>query len=194
MNSTKVGQLILKLRKERNLTQLELANKLNLSDKTISKWERGLGCPDISVLRELSYIFEVNIEKILIGDLEPNDKDGGNMKRIKFYVCPDCGNISTCTGSAELSCCGRKLKDLKPTLEDENHKITVEEIENDYYVTIDHDMTKNHYISFVAYVGYDKVLIVKLYPEQNPCVRFPRFAKGKLYIYCNEHGLIQKSK
>lgn len=194
MDCTKVGQLILKLRKEKNMTQLELASKLNLSDKTISKWERGLGCPDISILRELSKVFEVNIEKLLIGDLEPNKKDGGNMKRLKFYVCHECGNISTCTGSAELSCCGRKLNALKPILEDENHKISIEEIENDYYVNIDHEMTKSHYISFVAYVTFDRVLIVKLYPEQNPSVRFPRFSKGKLYIYCNEHGLIEKRK
>lgn len=198
MNLEKVGSLILKLRKEKNMTQKQVADLLNISDKTVSKWERGLGCPDVSILTELSNIFDINIEKILLGDLEPNDVDGGNMKRIKFYVCPSCGNIISTTGEGEISCCGRKLKASIPSIIDDNHKISVEEVENDYYVEIDHEMTKEHYISFVAYVTYDRVLLIKLYPEQSPTVRFPRlcgkFERGKFYIYCNQHGLLMKGK
>lgn len=198
MDCEKVGNLILQLRKEKNMTQKQVADLLNISDKTVSKWERGLGCPDVSILTELSKIFDINIEKILIGDLEPNDKDGGNMKRIKFYVCASCGNIITTTGEGEISCCGRKLKPEVANLIDDNHKVTVEEVENDYYVTIDHEMTKEHYISFVAYVTYDRVLLIKMYPEQSPTVRFPRlagkFERGKFYIYCNQHGLLMKGK
>ncbi len=198
MNLEKVGSLILRLRKEKNMTQKQVADLLNISDKTVSKWERGLGCPDVSILTELSNIFGINIEKILLGDLEPNDVDGGNMKRIKFYVCPSCGNIISTTGEGEISCCGRKLKASIPNIVDDNHKISVEEVENDYYVEIDHEMTKEHYISFVAYVTYDRVLLIKLYPEQSPTVRFPRlcgkFERGKFYIYCNQHGLLMKGK
>lgn len=198
MDCEKVGNLILQLRKEKNMTQKQVADLLNISDKTVSKWERGLGCPDVSILTELSKIFHINIEKILIGDLEPNDKDGGNMKRIKFYVCANCGNIITSTGEGEISCCGRKLKPEVANLIDDNHKVTVEEVENDYYVTIDHEMTKEHYISFVAYITYDRVLLIKMYPEQSPTVRFPRlagkFERGKFYIYCNQHGLLMKGK
>lgn len=198
MNLEEVGSLILKLRKEKNMTQKQVADLLNISDKTVSKWERGLGCPDVSILTELSNIFDINIEKILLGDLEPNDVDGGNMKRIKFYVCPSCGNIISTTGESEISCCGRKLKASIPSIIDDNHKISVEEVENDYYVEIDHEMTKEHYISFVAYVTYDRVLLIKLYPEQSPTVRFPRlcgkFERGKFYIYCNQHGLLMKGK
>lgn len=198
MNLEKVGSLILKLRKEKNMTQKQVADLLNISDKTVSKWERGLGCPDVSILTELSKIFDINIEKILLGDLEPNDVDGGNMKRIKFYVCPSCGNIISTTGEGEISCCGRKLKSAIPSIIDDNHKISIEEVENDYYVEIDHEMTKEHYISFVAYVTYDRVLLIKLYPEQSPTVRFPRlcgkFERGKFYIYCNQHGLLMKGK
>lgn len=198
MDYEKVGNLILQLRKEKNMTQKQVADLLNISDKTISKWERGLGCPDVSLLSELSKIFDINIEKILLGDLEPNDMDGGNMKRIKFYVCPNCGNIITSTGEGEMSCCGRKLKALTPSIIDDNHEISVEEVENDYYVTINHEMSKEHYISFVAYVTYDRVLLIKLYPEQSPTVRFPRlcgkFERGKFYIYCNQHGLLMKGK
>lgn len=198
MDCEKVGNLIYKLRKEKNMTQKQVAELLNISDKTVSKWERGLGCPDVSILTELSKIFDINIEKILLGDLKPNDLDGGNMKRIKFYVCSNCGNIITTTGEGEISCCGRKLKSEVSKTIDNNHEITVEEIENDYYITINHEMTKEHYISFVAYVTYDRVLLIKLYPEQSPAVRFPKLCgkleRGKFYIYCNKHGLLMKGK
>ena len=192
------GQRLKSLRKQRNLTQKQLGEKLGLSDKTISKWERGLGCPDISLLRDISKIFNVNIEKILLGDLQENDINGGNMKRIKFYVCPNCGNVINSTGDGDFSCCGRKLEALVPKVMNENHSINIEEVENDYYVEINHEMTKDHFISFVAYVTYDRVLLIKLYPEQSPTVRFPRlcgkFERGKFYMYCNQHGLLMKGR
>lgn len=198
MNPEKIGSLIFQLRKEKNLTQKQLGEKLGLSDKTISKWERGLGCPDISLLRDISKIFNVNIEKILLGDLQENDINGGNMKRIKFYVCPNCGNVINSTGDGDFSCCGRKLEALVPKVINENHSINIEEVENDYYVEINHEMTKDHFISFVAYVTYDRVLLIKLYPEQSPTVRFPRlcgkFERGKFYMYCNQHGLLMKGR
>ena len=198
MNPEKIGSLIFQLRKEKNLTQKQLGEKLGLSDKTISKWERGLGCPDISLLRDISKIFNVNIEKILLGDLQENDINGGNMKRIKFYVCPNCGNVINSTGDGDFSCCGRKLEALVPKVMNENHSINIEEVENDYYVEINHEMTKDHFISFVDYVTYDRVLLIKLYPEQSPTVRFPRlcgkFERGKFYMYCNQHGLLMKGR
>lgn len=194
MDCTKIGKLLYDLRKEKGMTQKEVADKMNISDKTVSKWERGLGCPDISLLSELSNIFGVNIEKILQGDLSINDTDGGNMKRIKFYVCPVCDNIITSTGKSEISCCGRKLEFLKAQNFDDNHKLNVEQIENDYYITIDHDMTKEHYISFVAYVIFDRIHFVKLYPEQNAELRIPIMQKGELFFYCNKHGLMSYGK
>ena len=192
MDCSKVGKLINKLRKEKNMTQKELADAMSLSDRTISKWERGMGCPDVSLLSELSKTLGVNIEKILSGDLNPNDKDGGNMKKLKFYVCNTCENVLFSTGKADISCCGRKLTELVVKAECENHLMAVEEIEDDFYVTIDHEMTRAHYISFVAFIGYDRVLMIKLYPEQNAEVRFPKMHGSKLYVYCNEHGLWEK--
>lgn len=189
MDCNKVGKLILSLRKENRMTQKQLADAMNISDKAISKWERGLGCPDVSLLRELSEILDVNIEKILLGNLEPNDADGGNMKKVKFYVCSNCGNTLTATGDAEVSCCGRKLVPLVPNLADEIHKLTVEEVENDFYVTFTHEMSKTHYISFIAYVTCDRALLIKLYPEQNGEVRFPKMYGRKIYYCCNQHGL-----
>lgn len=189
MDCIKVGKLIYALRKEKGLTQKQLADAMKISDKTISKWERGLGCPDVSLLRELSEVLGVNIEKILLGNLEPNDSDGGNMKKVKFYVCPNCGNIMTSTTETEISCCGRKLVPLIPKTADEIHNLSVEEIENDFYVTFTHEMSKKHYISFMAYVSYDRILLIKLYPEQSGEVRFPRMRGGKIYFYCNQHEL-----
>ena len=113
------------------------------------------------------------------------------MKKIKFYACPQCGNVVWSTGEAELSCCGRKLAALEVQKADEGHEVEIEEVEDDYYMTINHEMTKAHFISFVAYVRYDRVLIVKLYPEQNVEVRFPKMSKGNIYAYCTQHGLIK---
>ena len=189
MDCRKVGNLLFTLRKERNMTQKEVADAMNISDKTISKWERGLGLPDVSLLGELSEIFHVNIEKILSGNLDPNDNDGGNMKKVKFYVCDKCGNIVNCTGEAEVSCCGRKLEALVAKTCDNMHSIKVEDVEDDYYITIQHEMRKEHYISFFAYIMYDRVLIIRLYPEQNAELRIPRMQGRKMYFYCNQHGL-----
>jgi len=189
MDCSKVGKLIFGLRKEKGMTQKQLADAMNISDKAISKWERGLGCPDVSLLRGLSEVLNVDIEKILLGDLEPNNADGGNMKKIKFYMCPNCGNTLTSTGESDVSCCGRKLMPLIPKPVDEIHKLTVEEIENDFYITFTHEMSKKHYINFIAYVAYDRVLFIKLYPEQGSEVRFPKMYGGKIYMCCNQHGL-----
>ena len=159
MDCNKVGKLIYGLRKEKGLTQKQLADTMNISDRTISKWERGMGCPDISLLHELSEAFEVNIEKILLGDLEPNDADGGNMKKVKFYMCPTCGNILTSICEATASCCGRKLSALIPKPCDEAHRLTVETVEDDYYITFSHEMKKAHYLNFIAYVISDRVFV-----------------------------------
>lgn len=144
MNCIKVGNLICELRKEKGYTQKQLADIMNISDKTISKWERGLGCPDVSVLNELSEILDINVEKLLSGELETNDADGGNMNRIKFYVCPNCGNIITSANEAEISCCGRKLAALIAKPSDDEHFLQIDTIENDYYITFSHEMSKKH--------------------------------------------------
>lgn len=194
MDCCKVGALIQRLRREKGMTQKALADALHISDRTVSKWERGAGCPDVSLLGGLSAVLKVDMEKILKGDLEQNAVDGGNMKKIKFYVCPDCGNILFCTGENEISCCGRKLAPLARQQEDSGHSIQVEEIEDDFYVTLQHEMSKRHYITFIAYASYDRVLFIKLYPEQAAQARFPKMHGGVLYACCNKHGLIIKGK
>ncbi|MEA4988161.1 MAG: helix-turn-helix domain-containing protein [Anaerovorax sp.] len=189
MDCRKVGSLIYTLRKEKGMTQKEIADLMNISDKTISKWERGLGCPDVSLLSALSKILGVNIEEILLGGVNPNDTVGGNMKRIKFYVCPQCGNLLTATGEPAISCCGRKLNELTAEKANEEHKLNIEHIEDELYVSAEHEMTKDHYISFAAFATGDKVFLIKQYPEWGLQFRLPKFGHGKLFFYCTNHGL-----
>lgn len=113
------------------------------------------------------------------------------MKRIQFYVCPNCGNIMTATGVADISCCGRKLSPLVAKPCDEEHSLKVEPVEDEYYITSSHPMTKAHYLNFVAQVGIDRITLVRLYPEQNLEVRIPKMSRGKLFFGCNQHGLYE---
>ncbi len=174
------------------MTQKQLADTMNISDKTISKWERGLGCPDVSLLHELSDVLKVDVEKILIGELSPNDTDGGNMKKEKYYVCPECGNILTSTSGSDISCCGRKLTALAPQPANEKHSLKIEEVENEFFLTSSHDMSKEHYFSFISALSMDKMYMARLYPEQSLELRIPRIAGSKIYFYCNKHGLFEQ--
>lgn len=191
MDLTKTGRLITELRKEKGFTQKEVADKLGICAKTVSKWETGHGFPDVSLISKLSDIFGVDISKLLEGEMPKIKPEIGNVKRTKFYVCEKCGNILTSLGNAEIICCGRKLSPLSPQAPDEKHKLNIEKIEDEYYITFSHPMTKEHYISFVSYVRFDRVLSVKLYPEQNGELRLPQVRGGKLYYYCNTHGLYE---
>lgn len=190
MKTEQVGKTIRVLRCAKTLTQRQLADKLCISDKTISKWERGLGCPDISLLSQLSEILEVNIENILNADLAVNDFVGGNMKNSRYYICPTCGNISVCTGNADVSCCGRKLESMKPQKATDEQKLKVESIENDWYITSDHPMTKENYIPFVAFATGDRIQLFKQYPEWNLQVRFQRRGMGTLLWYSPDQGFL----
>lgn len=193
MDCAKIGKLIQSLRKEQQLTQQQLADRMNISDKAISKWERGLGCPDVSLLPELSGIFGVNLEELLSGELNANDLVGGNMKKLQFYVCPNCGNLLTATAAAAVSCCGKTLKPLVPQKAEETEKLSVEVIENDYFITTDHEMTKEHYIAFVALLTGDSIMLRKQYPEWNMQTNIPCFAHGMLVWYCTRHGLFYQT-
>lgn len=194
MNSYVTGNIIKKLRENKDMTQLELANTLCVSDKTISKWETGRGLPDISLIDGLAKALGVSIIELTCGELVANKNISANMMKSSFYVCPICGNVIYSIGDTVVSCHGITLPKLEADYAaDANHEIHVEEIESDYYVTLQHSMTKEHYISFMALVTVDKVEIIKLYPEQNAEVRFPKRAKrGIIYAYCNKEGLIKK--
>ena len=191
MDLSKTGKLIAELRREKGLTQKDVADKLGILAKTVSKWETGHGFPDVSLISKLSEIFKVDISKLLEGEMPKIKTEACNLKRTKFYVCEKCGNILTDFGNAEILCCGRKLSPLTAKTADDAHLLNVEKIEDEYYITFPHPMTKDHYISFVSYVRFDRVLTVKLYPEQNGELRFPQMRGGKMYYYCNTHGLFE---
>ena len=104
MDQSKTGGLIRALRTQKGLTQKVLAEAVGVGDKAVSKWERGLGCPDVSLLPELSRVLGVKLEALLSGELDTNEQERGNMKKLKFYICPDCGNLITAASEAGVSC------------------------------------------------------------------------------------------
>ncbi len=189
MDCTKVGKLIAHLRKEKGMTQKNLADAIGVLNKTVSKWECGLGCPDLSYWADLSSILGVDMVQMMEGEITSNRPDSGNIDKILFYVCPDCGNILVSTGSASIFCCGRKLERLTLAEKTEELEISIEETDIDYYIMFNHPMEKEHYISFAAYVKSDRVLLNRLYPEQSPAFRIPINYGGKLYLYCVKDGL-----
>ncbi|MDD5806861.1 MAG: hypothetical protein PUD02_05985, partial [Eggerthellales bacterium] len=109
----------------------------------------------------------------------------------KFHVCPVCGNVILATGEASIICHGVELLPLEaepleartpgqeataesptgpttgPTTKStaEEHRITLQQIDGEYYVHTDHPMTKSHYVSFIAAVSPNEVQLVKTYPE-----------------------------
>lgn len=194
MDIEKTGALIRRLRVEKGMTQMDLANALSLSDKTISKWERGAGLPDVSLLAALSEVLGADVQSLLSGSLKEKNYVGGNMRRIQFYACPICGNVMTATGSAEMSCCGRRVEALAVQPVDEAHRVRLEPMDGETYVSFAHGMEKEHFIRFVACVTFDRVLLVKLYPEQGSELRVPVLPRATYYICCSQDGLfVQKT-
>ncbi len=193
MDQNKTGQLIRALRLECSMTQRALADLLGVTDRAVSKWERGLGCPDVSLLPSLSQALGVPMEGLLAGTLEEQEPDGGSMRNLKFYVCPQCGNLTTATGPAALSCCGRTLAPLVPQKPDEDHRLRLEQVEDEWYLTAPHPMEKGHFLSFAALVGGEQVTVVKRWPEWDFQVRLPRRGHGMLYWYCTTHGLFRQA-
>lgn len=192
MNQYVTGAIIKRLREKENMTQSQLAEKLNVSDKTVSKWETGKGYPDIALVEPIAKALGISVTELLSGEDVKNSNRSCNMLRTKWYVCPVCGNIIHCTGEAVISCCGITLPPLEAESADGGHKISIEMVEDEYYVTVDHDMSKQHYISFIAAVSDNSVHLVKLYPEGGAEARFKRGRVKYLYFFCNRHGLFSQ--
>ena len=191
MNQYVTGALIKRLRESRKMTQHQLAEKLSVSDKVISKWETGRGYPDISLIEPLSAALGVSIIELFAGENIVNTNRAFNMLRMKLHVCPICGNVIQSTGEAIISCCGIVLPTLEAEPEDDDHSLCVERIEDEYYVTIPHEMNKEHYISFILALKNEGWEIRKLYPEGNAEARFKINGTKCFYFFCNRHGLFQ---
>ena len=194
MNTYVTGSTIKQLREARGLTQAELAEKIGVSSKTVSKWETAKGLPDISLLQPLAQALGISVIELMNGEHITNKNTSANLLRSKFYVCPICGNAIHSTGNALVSCCGITLPPLEAEPADDDHPITVESVEDEHFLTVHHPMTKQHFISFIAFVTSDRIQMVKLYPEGNAETRLQLRGIGYLYYYCNQHGLFKMKK
>lgn len=191
MNQYVTGAMIKKLRESKNITQAELAEQLHISDKTVSKWETGKGYPDISLVEPLAYSLGISVIELLSGSDVPNTNRSHDMRKVKFYVCPICGNIITAVGDAVVSCCGVTLPLMEAEPIDDAHAVIIERSEDEYYVRIDHEMSKSHYISFISAVKDNSIELTKLYPESLAEARFKLSRTKDIYYYCNRHGLFK---
>lgn len=192
MNRYVTGGIIKKLREKNKLTQAELAEKIDVSSKAVSKWETGKGLPDLTLLAPLSKALGVSVLELMAGDTVINQNKSANLLRSKFYVCPICGNVIHAMGEAVISCCGVSLPALEAEEIDDAHEIQIEAVEDEQYLTLRHPMTKDHHISFLAYATSDRFQLVKLYPEGSAACRIRFQGVGYLYCYCNRHGLMMR--
>ena len=191
MNHYITGATIKALREGCGMTQAELAQQIGVSSKTISKWETAKGLPDISLLQPLAQALGISLIELMNGEHIINKNISANMLRCKFYVCPICGNIIHSVGDAVVSCCGITLPALEAEDGDEDHGIIMEKVEDEQFITIAHPMTKQHFISFLAYITSDRMQMVKFYPEGNAETRIQLRGRGYLYYHCNQHGLFR---
>lgn len=189
MNQYVTSSMIRALREKKQMTQAELAALLHVSDKTVSKWENAKGYPDTSLLESIAGVFGISVAELLSGKAISNVNISANMMRSRFYVCPVCGNVLHSMGEAAISCHGVLLTPAQAEPSDEAHKIFIEGVEDEYYARIEHDMTKQHYISFMAALSPDRIQMVKLYPEGNAEARFQMRGVKRILFYCNQDGL-----
>ena len=189
MNQYVTGAMIKRIREDRGMTQQQLSEKLAVSDKAISRWETGRGYPDISLIEPLAEALGISIIELFSGEDVTNQNRAFNMLFVKLYVCPICGNVIQGIGEAVVSCCGIVLPPLEAESADDAHRLNIERVEDEYYVTIAHEMSKAHYISFMMATRDNGCEIMKLYPEGNAEARFKVSHAKWLYYYCNRHGL-----
>ena len=192
MNTYVTGATIRALREKQHLTQAELGDRIGVSSKTVSKWETAKGLPDISLIQPLSQALGVSVIELMHGEHISNKNVSAKLLRSRLYVCPICGNVIHSTGDTVISCCGITLPPLEAEEADDSHCLTIENVEDEHFITIHHPMTKQHYISFVAFVTTDRIQLVKFYPESNAQTRLQLRGKGIVYFFCNRHGLFRK--
>jgi desulfoferrodoxin (superoxide reductase-like protein)/DNA-binding XRE family transcriptional regulator len=192
MNTYVTGATIKALLESKGLTQETLATQIGVSSKTVSKWETAKGLPDISLLQPLAQALGLSVIELMNGEHITNKNISANMLRCKFYVCPICGNTIHSIGDTVVSCCGITLPALEAEDADAIHSVVVENVEDEHFITIPHPMSKQHFISFAAFVTSDRIQMVKFYPEGNAETRLQLRGRGYLYYYCNRHGLFRK--
>ena len=191
MDPSKTGRLIRQLRTKQGLTQRALAERLFITDKTVSKWETGGGCPDISLLPALSEVLGVSTETLLRGEINEQE-DNGTMNKTRFYVCPTCGGILTASAEADVQCCGQRLTPMTPQKAAEDDCLRMEAADGEWYISSDHPMTKTDHIAFVAFLTDSTLLLTRLWPEWALSVRMPYIPRGRLLWYSTTQGLFYR--
>lgn len=193
MDNERTGSLIRRLRIERKLTQKQLADSLSVTDKAVSKWERGYGAPDPAYLAPLAEVLGISTEALLKGDLEEEAPASGNLKKMVFFACPKCGNVVFALKNSEVCCCGRRLKPLPSSKAKPGEALAVIRDGDELLISSDHPMTRSDYISFIALVSSDTCLIRKLYPEWTPDIHLPLVIRhGLLFHYSSRKGLLSQ--
>ena len=191
MDNYVTGTTIRGLREAKGLTQEELAARIHVGAKAVSKWETGRGFPDISLLEPLAAALGISVIELMSGSTVRNRNRSANMLRSKIYVCPVCGNVILATGEAVVSCCGITLPPQEAEEADAEHPIRMEIMEDEYFVSVQHPMTKEHYLSFLLAISDQGTQFVRLYPEGNAEARFKINAVEAVYSFCNRHGLFR---
>ncbi|MEA4922947.1 MAG: helix-turn-helix domain-containing protein [Eubacteriaceae bacterium] len=192
MDNYITGTTIKELREKQHMTQSGLAEKIGVSDKAVSKWETGKGLPDITLIEPLAEALGISVMELLSGEFVTNGNRSANMQKTKIYVCPICGNVIRATGEAVISCCGITLPAMEAEEPDEEHLMDIDRSDGEYYVVMDHEMTKSHFVSFIAYATGGTFEMIKLYPEGNAEARFRSRGHGYIYSCCNRHGLMRR--
>ena len=192
MDSQRIGRAIREARESRGMTQNELGERIGVGGKAVSKWENGKGLPDISLLARLGGQLGLSVTELLSASPVSNRNRGGNMLRSRFYLCPVCGNVLHSMGESMVSCCGIVLPPMEAESVDAQHAVEIRQVEDEHFVCIRHEMTKQHYISFVAFLTSDRMQFVKLYPEGEAQTRLQLRGRGWLYLCCNRHGLMRQ--
>ena len=192
MDQYVTGAAIKALREAAKLTQSQLAERLSVSDKTVSKWETGRGYPDITLLEPIAAALRVSVAELLSGRTVVNTNVSANMRRCHFYVCPLCGNVLHSMGQAAVSCHGVTLPPLEAEEAEGSHAIAVETVEDEYLVTANHPMTRQHHLLFLAALSDDRLQLIRLYPEGPAQTRIQRGGVRAVYACCNRDGLFKR--
>ena len=111
------------------------------------------------------------------------------MLRSKFYVCPVCNNVIHATGEACVSCHGINLPPLQAETPDAEHVLRVQMLDDELHVQVDHPMSKQHHLLFMAAGSADRMQFARLYPEGPAEARFNPRGVQALYFCCNKDGL-----
>ena len=144
------------------------------------------------MLEPIAAVFGISVTELISGKAITNVNVSANMLRSKFYVCPVCGNIIHSMGEAVLQCHGVQLLPCQPEEADEKHRISIEKDADEFFVRIDHEMTKKHYITFIAAFSGDRLQLTKLYPEGSAEARFKINGVRNILYYCNRDGMFQQ--